>query len=185
MEPDTPTAAAHPLVRNPQGAVMKNLFRVSFLAFAFLIGAMSPVCAEGRTALSIRTLSEPLLPDLLLYGEDVTKLVKGFQPATIETLKLYQLAQQGDCYPEAHRTCSYQYFLVVSGGYGFPSVVYDIGDVGEISSIVAVEPPASWEDSVLSYLPKRRAALTPWIGGVPVFSARNLARALGFTQQPR
>lgn len=130
----------------------KKLCRFLTLTSLLVIVVLTQTNAAGKTTLSIRPVQEPLLADLLLHGEDVTRRIKGFQPATIETLKLYQLGQEGDCYSETHSLCSYQYFLVVSGGYGLPSAVYDLGNVGEISSIQATSGKSLRLDlTVLNY----------------------------------
>ena len=56
-------------------------------------------------------------------------------------LRLHKVPKEGTCLPGSHYVCSNHYYLAVrSAEEGFDPVVYDLGEVGEISDMALLMP---------------------------------------------
>jgi hypothetical protein len=116
---------------------------ITFLGLAIFSCAGSPQRpAQGeRISLSSIRLGNPQLVEILNYA--VSQVLNREPPAPEQELrlKLYAVPKEGDCLPDSHYVCSRHYYLAVSSfEEGFGAVVYDLGEVGEISDIQWLKP---------------------------------------------
>ena len=98
--------------------------------------------AQSRLDLKNKPIKNALLVELLNYSE-----MKELEPPSpterTNFLRLYSMGGEvGGCAPEleTEETCSTKYYLAVcSGDLGVDGVVYDLGEVGEITKVQWLE----------------------------------------------
>lgn len=114
---------------------------VLVLIFLFL-----PKLGHAQEQLSLRAtrLTDEVLTRILVQAKehDLRRLPGGRKTQGI--VRLYAVAEEGDCVDGTHMVCSYQYYVAVADdGEAAPHAVYDLGKVGELRPVAWLGPTAS------------------------------------------
>ena len=98
---------------------------------------------QGSDNISIGSdpVFNPQFVEFLNYGFSVDLNHSPPVSSTEPWLSLHGVPRIGNCLPGSHYSCSNHYYLAVdSGQLGIAPVVYDLGEVGEISDIEWLRP---------------------------------------------
>ena len=99
------------------------------------------VQAQSRLDLKNKPINNALLVEILNNSQ--MKELKPTRPRQSNFfLRLYSIGELGTCEPETETevVCSFKYYLAVSSGdLGVSGVVYDLGEVGEITDVQWLE----------------------------------------------
>ena len=120
---------------------------IVIVIWAFCLGLSSAGSAQysgqGGDKVSIGSdpVANPLFVEFLHYGlsDDLNHSppVGSDEPR----LSLHIIPREGNCLPDSHYVCSNHYYLAVNSfQVGIEAVVYDLGEVGEISDIEWLMP---------------------------------------------
>jgi len=111
-----------------------------FLAGLFLgltcIASPQTRIQPDHTSLKSERVTIPQLVEILNYGS--SREISHDPPLPEEELRLrlHAVPKEGNCVSDTHSVCSHRYYLAVSAFEdGLPAVVYDLGEVGEMSNI--------------------------------------------------
>ena len=75
-------------------------------------------------------------------------------------LRLFAVGVEGDCVPETHWVCSFDYYLAISTFDSWPeTAVYSLGRLGEISRVEFREANAGYQDTIRIFTTNYPAAV--------------------------
>jgi hypothetical protein len=103
------------------------------ILLVLLLAAFAPAAAAAQTKLSARPLADSMLVLLLNDGQEVPISKLTDSPYLIP--RLYSISEEGGCVEDTHMVCTHRYFLAVTeDGEAAYKAVFDLGEVGEITS---------------------------------------------------
>jgi hypothetical protein len=110
------------------------------ILLVLMLAAFAPAAAAAQTELSARPLADSMLVLLLNEGREVP--ISGLDDSPYLIPRLYSVSDEGQCVKDTHMICTHRYFLAVSeDGEAADQTVFDLGEVGEITSARVLADP--------------------------------------------